>query len=66
VLFIVEDLHWSDPSTLELLTLLIDHGPTARLLTLLTCRPEFELPWTPRAHVPPSPWAACREPRWNT
>ena len=53
VLFIVEDLHWSDPSTLELLTLLIDHGPTARLLTLLTCRPEFELPWTPRAHVTP-------------
>jgi DNA-binding winged helix-turn-helix (wHTH) protein/class 3 adenylate cyclase/predicted ATPase len=53
VLFMVEDLHWSDPSTLELLTLLIDHGPTARLLTLLTCRPEFEPPWTPRAHVTP-------------
>jgi predicted ATPase len=51
VLFIVEDLHWSDPSTLELLTLLIDQGPTARLLTLLTCRPEFQPPWTPRAHV---------------
>ena len=51
VLFIVEDLHWSDPSTLELLTLLIDHGPTARLLTLLACRPEFRPPWTPRAHV---------------
>ena len=51
VLFIVEDLHWSDPSTLELLTLLIDHGPTARLLTLLACRPEFQPPWTPRAHV---------------
>ena len=41
VLFIVEDLHWIDPSTLELLTLLLDQGPTARLLTLLTCRPEF-------------------------
>jgi DNA-binding winged helix-turn-helix (wHTH) protein/class 3 adenylate cyclase/tetratricopeptide (TPR) repeat protein len=51
VLLIVEDLHWSDPSTLELLTLLIDHGPTARLLTLLTSRPEFQSPWTPRAHV---------------
>src|SRR5262249_12735028 len=31
VLFIVEDLHWIDPSTLEFLTLLIDQGPTARL-----------------------------------
>jgi predicted ATPase len=51
VLFIVEDLHWSDPSTLELLMLLIDHGPSAGMLTLLTCRPEFEPPWTPRAHV---------------
>jgi predicted ATPase len=51
VLFIVEDLHWIDPSTLELLTLLIDHGPTARLLTLLVCRPEWQPPWTPRAHV---------------
>ena len=53
VLFIVEDLHWSDPSTLEFLTLLIDQGPTARLLTLLTCRPEFAVPWGFRAHCLP-------------
>jgi class 3 adenylate cyclase/DNA-binding winged helix-turn-helix (wHTH) protein/tetratricopeptide (TPR) repeat protein len=45
VLFIVEDLHWIDPSTLELLTLFIDQGPMARILTLLTCRPEFHPPW---------------------
>jgi class 3 adenylate cyclase/predicted ATPase len=51
VLFIVEDLHWIDPSTLELLTLLITQGPTARLLTVLTCRPEFHPPWPLRAHV---------------
>jgi hypothetical protein len=53
VLFIVEDLHWIDPSTLEFLTLLIDQGPTARLLTLLTYRPEFQAPWGFRAHLTP-------------
>jgi class 3 adenylate cyclase/predicted ATPase len=53
VLFIVEDLHWIDPSTLEFLTLLVDQGPTARLLTLLTCRPEFQVPWGWRTHLTP-------------
>jgi class 3 adenylate cyclase/predicted ATPase len=48
---VVEDLHWIDPSTLELLTLLVEHGPTARVFTLLTARPEFQAPWTPRSHV---------------
>jgi class 3 adenylate cyclase/predicted ATPase len=51
VLFIVEDLHWIDPSTLELLTLLLAQEPTAHLLTVLTCRPEFHPPWPLRAHV---------------
>jgi class 3 adenylate cyclase/predicted ATPase len=53
VLFIVEDVHWIDPSTLEFLALLIDQVPTARLLTLLTCRPEFSAPWGFRAHLTP-------------
>jgi predicted ATPase len=53
VLFIVEDLHWGDPSTLELLDLLIDQGPMARILTLLVFRPEFRPPWGARAHVTP-------------
>jgi class 3 adenylate cyclase/predicted ATPase len=53
LLFIVEDLHWGDPSTLELLSLLIDQGPTARILTLLVFRPEFHPPWGFRAHVTP-------------
>jgi TOMM system kinase/cyclase fusion protein len=51
LLFIVEDLQWSDPSTLELLTLLLDQVPTTRLLTLLTCRPEFPVPWTHRVSL---------------
>jgi predicted ATPase/class 3 adenylate cyclase len=53
VLFIVEDLHWIDPSTLEFLTLLVDQGPTGRLFTLFTCRPEFRSPWGTRAHLTP-------------
>jgi hypothetical protein len=53
VLFIVEDLHWIDPSTLEFLALLIDQGPTAHLFTLLTCRPEFRAPWSTRTHLTP-------------
>jgi predicted ATPase len=42
VLFILEDLHWTDPTTLEFLNLLIDQIPTASVLVLLTCRPHFQ------------------------
>ena len=51
VLFVMEDLHWVDPSTLELLSLLVDQGPTARILTLFTFRPDFSPPWTGRSHL---------------
>ena len=51
VLFVMEDLHWVDPSTQELLSLLVDQGPTARILALLTFRPDFSPPWTGRAHL---------------
>ena len=46
-----EDLQWADPSTLELLSLIIDQTPTAHTLTLLTFRPDFVPPWTTRSHV---------------
>jgi predicted ATPase len=45
-----EDLHWADPSTLELTQLLVEQGPPARLLLLYTARPEFHAPWPMRAH----------------
>jgi class 3 adenylate cyclase/tetratricopeptide (TPR) repeat protein len=45
-----EDLHWADPSTLELIQLLIEQGATSPLLLLYTARPEFHAPWPPRAH----------------
>jgi class 3 adenylate cyclase/predicted ATPase len=53
VLFIVEDLHWIDPSTLEFLNLVVDQGPAARLYSLFTFRPDFTPLWTPRAHLTP-------------
>jgi len=43
-------LHWTDPSTLELLGALLDQVPTTRLLLVLTYRPEFEPPWSVRSH----------------
>src|SRR6266852_3405080 len=45
-----EDLHWADPSTLELIQLLVEQGATARLLLLYTARPEFHPHWPQRAH----------------
>jgi class 3 adenylate cyclase/tetratricopeptide (TPR) repeat protein len=51
VLLIVEDLHWVDPSTLELLSLLIDQCAQRRLCLVLTARPEFHPPWAMVAHL---------------
>src|SRR5262249_59579442 len=51
MLFVMEDLHWVDPTTLELLTLLVDQGPTARILALWTFRPDFSPPWVGRSHL---------------
>jgi class 3 adenylate cyclase len=51
VLLIMEDLHWVDPTTVELLSLLVDQGPTARILALFTFRPDFSPPWTGRSHL---------------
>src|SRR5262249_55823470 len=51
VCLVMEDLHWVDPSTLELLTLLIDQVPRARLLFVSTCRPAFPPPGAVRSPV---------------
>ncbi len=50
VLFIVEDLHWLDPSTLELLEKYVAEFESGRMLSLLTFRPEFETPWKSKPH----------------
>jgi class 3 adenylate cyclase/predicted ATPase len=51
VLMLWEDVHWSDPTTLESLDLLIDRAATLRILIILTFRPEFNPPWVGRPHV---------------
>jgi predicted ATPase len=51
VLFILEDLHWTDPTTLELLGLLVEQVPTAAISTLLTCRPHFQPSWHHRSYI---------------
>ena len=50
VLFVVEDLHWVDASTLEFLGQFLAEGLHDRILTLLTFRPEFKPPWPAVAH----------------
>jgi predicted ATPase len=51
VLAVWEDLHWADPSTLDVLSLMLEQVPTARMLNLLTYRPEFRPPWAARSHL---------------
>jgi predicted ATPase len=53
VLAVWEDLQWADPSTLEVLGLVIDQTPTVRMLTVLTSRPDFTPPWPTRSHLTP-------------
>ena len=51
VLMIFEDVHWSDPSTRELLDLLIERASALSLLVIITFRPEFSPPWVGRPQV---------------
>ncbi len=48
LLFVVEDLHWIDPSSLDLLVSLVDAAPPESIMSVFTFRPEFEVPWTSR------------------
>jgi predicted ATPase/class 3 adenylate cyclase len=48
-----DDLHWADPTTLELLGLLIEQAATSSLFIVLTFRPEFIPPWPTRSHMTP-------------
>jgi predicted ATPase len=45
-----EDLHWADPTTLDVLRGLAERGALAPLFIVATARPEFRPPWSMRSH----------------
>ncbi len=51
LLFSIEDVHWSDPSTIQFLGTLIEQVPGCAILLVLTYRPEFDPPWPARANL---------------
>jgi len=51
VLVVFEDAHWIDPTSLELLAIIVERLPQLRVLLLITARPEFAQPWPGHAHV---------------
>jgi predicted ATPase/class 3 adenylate cyclase len=53
MLLVHEDLHWADPSTLEIIGMLVEQVPTAPMLIVLIFRPEFVPPWPNRSHMTP-------------
>jgi predicted ATPase len=61
LVLLVEDLHWCDPSSLELLGDLVGQSPTARILLLVTARPEFTPPWPAAEHMTTLPLARLNE-----
>lgn len=50
VLLVLEDAHWIDATTLELMARLTDSIGKARLLAMVTARPDFAPPWQARPH----------------
>ena len=52
MLLLFEDVHAADPSTLELLKLIMDRARSLRLLVIVTFRLDFQPPWTTEGHSP--------------
>jgi class 3 adenylate cyclase len=51
LLMLFEDVHWADPTTLELLTLTVERLQSLPILLLITFRPDFQPPWAGQPHV---------------
>jgi class 3 adenylate cyclase/predicted ATPase len=62
LLLVVEDLHWADPTTVELLGRIVARVSTIPVLAVFTFRPDFDAPWLdaadvvslPLGHLPPA------------
>jgi class 3 adenylate cyclase/predicted ATPase len=50
VVLAIEDLHWTDPTTLDVLRGIAERGALAPLFVVGTARPEFRPPWSMRSH----------------
>ena len=50
VMLAFEDLHWADPTTLDVLRGIAERGALAPLYIVATTRPEFRPPWSMRSH----------------
>jgi class 3 adenylate cyclase/predicted ATPase len=50
IVLALEDLHWADPTTLDVLRGIAERGALAPLFVLVTARPEFRPPWGVRSH----------------
>ena len=50
-MIVFEDVHWSDPTSREMLDLIVDRISTLRVLVIITFRLEFTPPWLGRPHV---------------
>jgi predicted ATPase len=51
VLMIFEDAHWTDPTSLEALSRVIERFRSLRVLMIVTFRPEFDPPWIGQSYV---------------
>jgi len=51
MLLLFEDVHWIDPTSLELLHRMVDRVQAARVLVIVTSRPEFRPSWVGQPHV---------------
>jgi predicted ATPase len=48
---IFEDAHWADPTSLEVVSRIVDRLQNLRVLLIVTFRPEFDPPWIGRPYV---------------
>ena len=61
LLLVFEGLHWMDAETQAVLTSLVESVPTARLLVLVTYRPEYQHPWGSKTYYSQCGWIRWRQ-----